>query len=127
MRSPFLCLSFVILGSVLAARAENSVNDVLPSDEVRPSALAAAAEKAAVPAKRYPLRGVITAVYPDRAALMIKHEDIPGLMRAMTMLFKVDETTLKAAKLGQTITGMVVRQGDEWWLQEAKVGDAPVK
>ena len=78
--------------------------------------------------KRHPLRGVITAVYLERAAIMVKHEEIPGVMRAMTMLFRVDEATLKAAQKGQTITAMMSRQADEWWLHDVKfVAAAPAK
>jgi Cu/Ag efflux protein CusF len=78
--------------------------------------------------KRHPLRGVITAVYTDRASIMVKHEEIPGVMRAMTMLFRVDETTLKAAQKGQVITAMMSRQADEWWLHDVKfTSPAPAK
>jgi Cu/Ag efflux protein CusF len=71
--------------------------------------------------KRHPLRGVITAVYPERASIMVKHEEIPGVMRAMTMLFRVDDATLKSVQKGQTITAMMSRQADEWWLHDVKV------
>jgi Cu/Ag efflux protein CusF len=71
--------------------------------------------------KRHPLRGVITAVYADRGSIMVKHEEIPGVMRAMTMLFRVDAATLKSAEKGQTITAMMSRQSDEWWLHDVKV------
>jgi Cu/Ag efflux protein CusF len=81
---------------------------------------AAAGEKSAEAAKRYPLRGVITAVHADRSALMVKHEEIPGVMRAMTMLFKVDDAALKSAKKGQAITAQMSRQGDDWWLHDVK-------
>jgi Cu/Ag efflux protein CusF len=77
--------------------------------------------------KRHPLRGVITAVYADRSALMVKHEEIPGVMRAMTMLFKVEPATLKTAQKGQVITAMMSRQGDEWWLHDVKTVTAPVR
>ena len=79
-----------------------------------------AAKKTAAP-KRYPLRGVITAVQADRSALMVKHEEIPGVMRAMTMLFKVDAATLKSVQKGQTITGMMSREGTDWVLHDVKV------
>ena len=78
-------------------------------------------------AKRHPLRGVVTGVYTEKSALLIKHDAIPGVMRAMTMLFRVDAATLKAARNGQTITGMLSREGDEWWLHDAKLSDAPAK
>jgi Cu/Ag efflux protein CusF len=81
--------------------------------------------KAAEASRRFPLRGVITAVHKDRSALMVKHEAIPGVMRAMTMLFRVDEATLKSAQEGQAITAMMSRQGDEWWLNDVKTVAAP--
>jgi Cu/Ag efflux protein CusF len=84
--------------------------------------LAAAADKSET--KRHPLRGVITRIDAERSALMVKHEEIPGVMRAMTMLFKVDAATLKQAKEGQTITGLMSRQGNAWVLEEVKAVDA---
>lgn len=75
-------------------------------------------------AKRYPLKGVITSVLPDRSALMVKHEEIPGFMRAMTMMFKVDAATLKSAKKGDAITGMMSRRGDDWVLEDVRPAKA---
>lgn len=75
--------------------------------------------------KRHPLKGVITAIDSDRSAIMVKHEAIPGVMRAMTMLFRIDEATLKSVQKGQTITAMMSRQADEWWLHDVKVIATP--
>ena len=66
---------------------------------------AAAAKKTDAP-KEYPLRG----------SLLVKHEDNPGLMPGMTMMFRVAAATLKAAKPGQTITGTLVQRDGEFWL-----------
>jgi Cu/Ag efflux protein CusF len=77
--------------------------------------------------KRHPLRGVITAVDVERSAVMVKHEEIPGVMRAMTMLFKVDAATLKTAQKGQAISGMMSRQGNEWWLHDVKTVATPAR
>lgn len=74
--------------------------------------------------KRYPLKGVVTGVMADRSALLVKHEEIPGFMRAMTMLFKVDAATLKAAQKGQAITGLMSRQGSDWVLEDVKLAAA---
>ena len=74
--------------------------------------------------KRYPLKGVITSVMPDRSALMVKHEEIPGFMRAMTMMFKVDAATLKSARKGDAITALMSRQGDDWILEEVRPAKA---
>ncbi|MES2691904.1 MAG: copper-binding protein [Verrucomicrobiota bacterium] len=88
------------------------------ADSAKPAAKPTADTPAA---KRHPLRGVITRVDTERSALMVKHEDIPGVMRAMTMLFKVDAATLKSSKEGQTITGLLSRQGANWVLEDVKV------
>ena len=71
-------------------------------------------------AKRYPLRGVIVEVQIDAFALLVKHEAIPGLMPAMTMLFKVDVVTLTAAVKGQRITATLVQREDGFWLENVK-------
>lgn len=70
--------------------------------------------------KKHALKGVVTRILADRSALMVKHEEIPGVMRAMTMMFKVDAATLKAAKEGQALTGLMSRQNGEWILEEVK-------
>ena len=80
-----------------------------------PSAPAAAPEN-----KRYALRGVVVAVDADKSALRVKHEEIPGFMRAMTMQFKVDASTLTAAKVGAALTGQMSRQGKDWILEAVK-------
>lgn len=72
-------------------------------------------------AKRYPLKGVIVDLLADQSALLVKHEEIPGYMTAMTMMFKVDAATLKAAAKGQAITGFLVERNDEVWLEAVKI------
>lgn len=84
-------------------------------------ASAAPAPKAAEAGKRHPLKGVVTAVDADLSALRVKHEEIPGVMRAMTMLFRVDAPTLKAVKAGDAITAQMTRENGEWRLYEVKV------
>ncbi len=71
-------------------------------------------------AKRYPLKGVIVDILAEKSALLVKHEEIPGYMMAMTMLFQVDAATLKAAVKGQAITGTLVEKTDGFWLEDMK-------
>jgi Cu/Ag efflux protein CusF len=78
-----------------------------------------AAEKSA--AKRHPLRGVITRVDAEKSTLMVKHEEIPGVMRAMTMMFKVDPQVAAAAKVGQALTAQMSRVNNEWRLDDVKL------
>ncbi len=68
----------------------------------------------------HPLRGVVVAILAEKSALLVKHEEIPGVMSAMTMLLKVDAATLAAAKKDQAITATLVRQEDGWWLRDMK-------
>ena len=97
-----------------------------------PAALVAA-EKSPAPAeapaapKRHPLRGVITSVVAEKSAFMVKHEEIPGVMRAMTMMFKVDATALKTFKVGDALTGLMSRQGNTWVLEDVKPAPAAKK
>jgi Cu/Ag efflux protein CusF len=77
--------------------------------------------------KRYAIRGVIVDVLGDRSELLVKHDKIPGYMTAMTMAFKVDAATLKAAQKGQTITGTLVRRGPEFWLEAVRITTVPAK
>lgn len=91
------------------------------SGAATPGAPAAAAPAAAA---RHPLRGVVTGIMEDRSALLVKHEEIPGVMRAMTMMFQVDAATLKAVKPGDTVTGLMSRRDNRWILEEVKVGPA---
>jgi Cu/Ag efflux protein CusF len=85
-----------------------------------PAAPAAAPAEKSAEVKRHPLRGVITAIIADRSALMVKHEEIPGVMKAMTMMFKVDPATLKSVKEGDTITALMSRQNNAWVLEDVK-------
>lgn len=115
-------IAFVLAPAAFAA-AENccgSAGACCPAAATAGCALQPMATSA-TEARRHPLRGVITAVHADKSALMVKHEEIPGVMRAMTMLFKVDADTLKSVQKGQAITGMMSRQGNEWWLHDVKV------
>lgn len=126
MKSRILIL-LSVLTPLLAATARNCGCECCIGKEVCCCISETAAVKPADQIKRHPLRGVITAVHADRSSLMVKHEEIPGVMRAMTMLFKVEPATLKSAQKGQTITAIMSRQGDEWWLHDVKTVAAPVR
>ena len=120
-------LSLLCLG--LAAQAAPGANCGCSCCKDRPKGEACccnepAKAETATEVKRYPLKGVITSVLPERSALMVKHEEIPGFMRAMTMMFKVDAATLKSAKKGDAITGVMSRRGDDWILEDVRPAKA---
>lgn len=91
-----------------------------------PVAVASSPDTSAAPAEQpagHPLKGVVVKVVAERSALLVKHEEIPGVMKAMTMLLKVDAATLESAKTGQAVTGTLVKKDDGWWLLDV----APAK
>jgi len=88
-----------------------------------PKTKAAPANPSSAP--RHAIKGVVTGHYAERQSLIIRHEEIPGVMRAMTMAFKVDEATFKAAKQGDHIVGQMSREPDGWRLHDVKLSPPP--
>lgn len=116
-------LSLLGLTSVLAAadKAKNCGCECCKGEKVCccvTEEAAAHAEKEKTP--RYPLRGVIVGIDAEKATLTVKHEAIPGVMPAMTMLFRVDDATARTAKKGQTIAAQMSRRDEDWWLHEVR-------
>jgi Cu/Ag efflux protein CusF len=64
----------------------------------------------------YPVKGRIVQVQADRATLLIQHDEIPGVMRAMTMEFHADPDVLAAAKPGRELLARIERRGQPWWI-----------
>jgi protein SCO1/2 len=50
-------------------------------------------------AREYPLQGQVLAVSTDRGEIAVKHEDIQGLMPAMTMTFKVEDRAVLSERV----------------------------
>lgn len=80
----------------------------------------AAADPVSEP-KAHPVKGVVVGVLADKTALLVKHEEVPGVMRAMTMMFKVEPTVLEKVKQGDAIKALMSRRTDGWWLTGVKV------
>lgn len=102
---PFLLLPVVASCSPAACECDN------------PTPLAA---EPAAPAS-HPVKGVVMGLLPDKTALLVKHEAVPGVMRAMTMMFKVEPEVLARIKAGDAIAARMSRREDGWWLTEVKV------
>jgi len=91
-----------------------------------PAPTAATTTTSAAPAPvGHPLKGVIVEILAAKSALLVEHEEVPGVMKAMTMLLKVDATTLAAAKKDQAITATLVKKSDGWWLESVTPVKAP--
>ena len=81
------------------------------------------------PGTSYELTGQILAVKPDTNEVLVKHEDIPGFMPAMTMPYTVnDPALLKERAAGDLIKAtLVVVSGERPYLTAVtKTGSAPV-
>lgn len=75
--------------------------------------------------RRYDLDGKILAVDGTRKQLTIAHKDIPGLMKAMTMEFKVnDDWVMRAAKPGDHISAQLVMDPDGAYLDKVTLTSA---
>ncbi|MBL8823763.1 MAG: copper-binding protein [Planctomycetia bacterium] len=63
--------------------------------------------------KVYDLRGTIMSIDKEKNMVMLDHEDIPGLMRAMKMSFPVEDAKLLTnLKEGDKVQGMIKARAD---------------
>jgi protein SCO1 len=78
--------------------------------------------------RTYQLRGQVLAVKPDTREILVKHDDIPGFMPAMTMPYTVkDEKLIAEREPGDLIEAtLVVSAGSAWLSAITKTGTAPV-
>jgi protein SCO1 len=69
-------------------------------------------------AKKYSLKGVVTAVEVDRSRITVQHEDIPGFMNAMTMAFPVrdDPKVISFLRPGDRIEATLIVDRDNYFL-----------
>ncbi len=68
--------------------------------------------------KRYDLKGKVVVVEPDKHLVTVSHEDVKGLMPAMTMPFTVhNESDLQILAPDDEITATLVVDGAHAWLE----------
>lgn len=71
----------------------------------------------------HPLRGVVTRVLADSHLVMVKHEEIPGFMRAMTMAFSVDDAVFPQLTPGTHLTATLHGSRGNWRLEGVQLTD----
>lgn len=78
--------------------------------------------------KEYTLQGQVLSVALERKEAIIRHEEIPGFMSAMTMPYSVLEAKeYENLKAGDLITATLIVEPTKAYLQQVKkVGDAPL-
>ena len=68
--------------------------------------------------RRHELKGQVLAVSPERQEVVIRHEEIPGFMPAMTMPFSVkDKALLEGRAPGDIVLGTLVVTDTNAWLE----------
>lgn len=83
--------------------------------------------EATAAAKRYPINGVVRGASPESGQVTVAHDDIPGLMEAMTMSFAVKETwAARVAMPGDRLTGTLVVDGTRSWIEGTSITKPPV-
>lgn len=89
---------------------------------------AGAACSRAPEARTYELTGQVLAVKPDTNEILVKHEDIPGFMPAMTMPYTVKDPALLAGRVpGDLITATLVVESTMGYLSAiTRTGSAPL-
>lgn len=66
----------------------------------------------------YPLTGEIIDIVPERGVLVVRHDEIPNYMPAMTMEFTVSPGDLANAKVGQLIRARLIPTEDTYRLEQ---------
>ncbi len=91
--------------------------------------LVAAAACGGAGGRQYTVQGQVISVAEDRMEATIKHEDIPGLMPAMTMPYKVrDAAEYEGIAPGDLITAtLIVESSDAYLTGVTRVGEAPLE
>ncbi len=68
------------------------------------------------------VEGEIVSLLPERDALLVAHEEVPGVMPAMTMAFQVDRRVLGLVRPGQRLSARMERRDDgKWWLFSIRI------
>jgi protein SCO1 len=69
----------------------------------------------------YQVKGVVEEVLPAKKQVIIKHEEIPGYMDAMTMRFDVKDTNeLAGLKPGDDVSFRMIVTDDDGWIDQIK-------
>jgi protein SCO1/2 len=89
---------------------------------------AAVACSRAPEARTYEVRGQVLGVDPQKQEVLMKHEDIPGFMPAMTMFYKVqDPALLEGKQAGDLVAGTLVVEEVNYYLSTlTTTGRAPL-
>jgi len=125
--SSFVLTALVLCAAVLwtgcnppqpeAAKSESPAKTVAAATNAEPA-------KSPAPGTTniYEVKGVVTEIRPNGTTAIIRHEEIPGYMKAMTMPLSVKEASdLAGVKAGDTITFRMLVTEDDGWIDQVHV------
>lgn len=69
------------------------------------------------------LRGEVTRVLEERKLVMVRHEEIPGFMKAMTMAFTVPDTDWPKLTPGTFLTATMYGSRGKWRIEDIAITD----
>jgi protein SCO1/2 len=108
----------VAVAALLAACNQAPSTPPSPSMPAPPDVAAASAAKV----NTYFVKGIIKELKPEQKTVVIKHEEIPAYMRAMTMPFRVqDAADLNGLVPGQTVSFRLNVTDDSSWIDQITV------
>jgi protein SCO1/2 len=85
--------------------------------------------RAAPAPRQFPLTGQVVSVSPDGRELVVRHDDVEGFMRAMTMPFRLKDAALgRDRRPGDLIRATLFVTAEDSWLADVeKTGWAPLR
>lgn len=108
----------LILAGSIGCDTGNEPVTTEPSDG-QPEATAVEQESAGATTEQYAIRGTVTAVNRDEPSVTIDHEEIEGLMDAMTMKFPVNSLqALEGIEAGDQVQGELIKKDDQYVITE---------
>ena len=121
-RTVIVSVEAIGLGLFLIACGSAQKTETPPA-QAQPAAAAPAPAPAAQPeTKQYDLKGKVVGVDKVENLVNVAGEDIPGFMGAMTMGYPVkDAQLLQGLAPGDQITGKIIANGSEYWLENIAV------
>ncbi len=122
MNSRMILTAALLAGVLSYAVADDNAACGRGADQGKPACCCATDDDESPRDIGHPLKGVVQAVLADKQALLVKHEEIPGVMKAMTMMLRVAPAVLTQVKTGDPITATLHRSEDGvWYLDDVKL------
>ena len=72
-------------------------------------------------ASGFALKGTVVSLDAAAGIVVARHEEIPGVMKAMTMPFKAVPAVLKTLAPGREFFGRMEEHDNEWWLSDVRL------